>query len=65
MTTPAPNLCCFLEGHPIQLLYRVSKSRVGDTWHVRDIFTATAEAPEHDVVIRPSDRLTPIHGRQT
>jgi hypothetical protein len=59
---PSPGLNCFWNGEPIQLLYRQTTLVDGDAWRVKPIFTQTAYAPERDIVIRASDRLTPIHG---
>jgi hypothetical protein len=48
----------FHNGVPVQLLYRVTVSRSGETWRVRPLFV---EAPDREDRFIRSDRISFLH----
>jgi len=48
----------FHNGIPVQLLYRIRRSEVEETWCVRPLFV---EEPDRNVRFRTSDRISFVH----
>jgi hypothetical protein len=58
MTRPAPGLEAMLNAVPYRFLYRLVTLTDGESWRCQPLFVI---APDRDVVVRASDRLTPLH----
>ena len=48
----------FHNGVPVQLLYRVARSRRSETWRIRPLFV---EGPDREDRFTPSDRISFVH----
>jgi hypothetical protein len=53
-----PGLQIFLNGKPIELLYRINGPDEAQVWRVKPLFV---EGPERDETIRWGDRCTRLH----
>jgi hypothetical protein len=58
MIRPAPGLEAMLNAVPYRFLYRLVALVDGEGWRCRPLFVT---APDRDVVVRASDRLTLLH----